>query len=86
MAGGGSDSQGRRGIPRHWPNGGGVEIGDGDPQFPLHPLHHLPQLPPWFSGGLLHRYCLLRGQTDTLFNGHEAGGLVRNISGPAQDV
>ena len=58
MTGGGPDTQGGRGLTRHWPSGGGVEDGDGDYKLKLHHLHCLPRLHPWFMCGSRHRYRL----------------------------
>ena len=46
MEGGGSGPQLVMEIPSYWDSGGGVEVGDGDPQSPPQKLHCLPQSPP----------------------------------------
>ena len=56
LASGGPETKGGGSILRHRSSGGGVEGGGGDSQFPLHRLHHLPRLPPWFPGRLWYRY------------------------------
>ena len=56
VAGGGTDSQGEKGIPWHWPLGGDVEGSGGDFKLPAHSLHHLPRIPPHISGGSWHMY------------------------------
>ena len=60
--------------------------GDSDTQLPIHNLHRLSRRPPWFLGGLWHRYRLPRGQTNPSVNIHKGRSPVRNISGPAQVV
>ena len=55
-------------------------------KLPAHGLHHLPRLPPWFSGGLRHRYRHPQGQSDSSASALEGGGPVRDIPGSAQGV
>ena len=57
LAGGGTDTERGRGIPRHRPCGGDTEGGGDDSQLTLHCHHHLPQLPPWISGGSRYGDC-----------------------------
>ena len=46
MEGGGTDSQGEKGLTGNWPCGGDVEVSGGDFKYAAHSLHHLSQLPP----------------------------------------
>ena len=46
VAGGGTDTQGDRGILFYRPCGGAVEGSVGDSKSPAHSLHRLPRLPP----------------------------------------
>ena len=55
VAGGGTDTQDGRELPRHRPGGGGVEGSGGSSQFLPHHLHRLPQRPPWFPGVFRHQ-------------------------------
>ena len=86
IVGGGTDPQGGRGLLRYMTSVGGVEVSGGDSKSLLHSLHQLSRRPPWFPGGLWHRYCSLRGQTASSGNSHEGRGPVRNIYGLAQGV
>ena len=86
IVGDGPDPQGGRGLLRHMTSVGGAAVSDGDYQSPLHSLHQLSRRPPWFPGGLWHRYCSPRGQTASAGNSHEGRGPVRNIYGLAQGV
>ena len=86
MADGGFDPQWGWGLMRHQPSGVGVECGYSDSQSPLHCLHCLPQRPPSFPGRLQHTCHLPSGQTASAVNVHDVGGLVHNLSGPAQGV
>ena len=86
MAGGDTDSQGEEGLLRHWPRGGDVEVSGGYFKSPAHGLYSLTRLPPWFSGGLRHRYCHPQGQADSEASSLEEGGPVRDLPGPAQGV
>ena len=70
----------------HWPRRGDVEGNGGDFKSPGHGLHHLPQLPPWFTGGSRHRYCHPRGQSASADSGLEGGGPVHYLPGSAQGV
>ena len=56
LEGGVTDPQRERGLPRHWPSGGGVEGSGGDYQLPVHNLNHLSRRPPWLPSGLFYRY------------------------------
>ena len=76
VSGGGSDPQVGRGLPQNRPSGGDVEGDDGDSQSLLRHLHCLTPHPPWFLGGLRHRYQLPQGQTFPAVNGHEVGSLI----------
>ena len=46
VEGGGTDSQGEKGLTGNWPCGGDVEVSGGDFKYAAHSLHHLSQLPP----------------------------------------
>ena len=48
LAGGVTTPQWGRRLLRYWPDGGGVEGGNGRCQFLPHHLHYLPRRPPWF--------------------------------------
>ena len=86
MSGGSPDSQGEEGLPGHRPCGGDMEGSGGNSKLPSHSLHHLPRLPPWFQGGLQHRYLHPQGQAVTTYFCLEGGGPVRDLPGPAQGV
>ena len=86
MVGGGSYTQGVKGIPWHWPCGDDVEGSGSDFEFPDHSLHRLPQLPPRVLGGSRHGYRHPRGQTASAVSSLEVVGPVRDIYGPAQGV
>ena len=55
-------------------------------QLPDRNLHHLPRLPTRISGGSRHMYRHPRVQAVTTACGHEGGGPVRDLPGPAQGV
>ena len=86
MAGGGTDPQEEDGLTGHWPRGGDVEGSGGDFKSPAHGLHHLPRLPPWFTGGSWYRYRYPRGQAASEASGLEGGGPVRDLPESAQGV
>ena len=86
MADGGPDYQGEEVLLGHWTREGDVEGSGGDFKLTAHGLHHLPRLPPWFSGGLRHRYHYHQGQSASAASGFEGGGTVRDLPGSAQGV
>ena len=86
MEGGGPDSQGKDGLPGHWPCGGDVEGSGGDFKSPAHGLHHIPLITPWFLGRLRHRYRHPQGQTAPAASGLEGGIPVSDLPGSAQGV
>ena len=86
MAGGGTDPQGERRLPRHWPCGGDVEGSGSNFKSPAHSIHHLPLIPQWIPGRSRHRYHQPRCQTASAVSGLERGGPVHNIYGTAQGV
>ena len=56
MAGGGPDTHGEKGIPRHWPREGDVEDSGSYFKSLAHILNYLQQLPPWILGRSRHRH------------------------------
>ena len=86
MAGGGPGSQGERVLTGNFHCGGDVEGSGGNFKSPSHGLHHLPQLPPWISGGSQHRYRHPRGQAALVASSLEGGGPLRDLPVPAQGV
>ena len=84
MAGGVTDTQGGRVLPRHIPRGGDVKVSGSNFKSIDHSLHHLPRLPPHNLVRSRHRYRHPRGQTTSAVSGLDGGGPVRNIYGSAQ--
>ena len=86
MAGGGNDTKGVKGVQVNWASGGDMEGCGGNLTLPDHNLHRLPRFPTQISVGSRHRYRHPRGQSVTTACGHEVGGPVCDIPGPAQGV
>ena len=63
-----------------------MEGGCSDTKFPLHRLHHLPQLPPWVSGRTRYRDRNPQGQTDSEGFSHEGSGPPYDLPGPVQGI
>ena len=86
MAGGGPDTQGRRGITWYWPSGGDVEGKNDDSQYPLQCLHKLTRKTSMVSGKVTAQAPLPWVEMASSLNDHEGGDPVRNISGSSQCI
>ena len=86
VVGGGTDTQWENVILCYRPRGSGVEGSGGDSKLPAHSLHHLPILPPYFTGRSWIRHNQPQSQTAPAVSGHEGGCPVRDIYGPAHGV
>ena len=82
----GIDTKGKKLVQGNWDSGGDVEGGGGYLTSPACNRHHLPRLPTWFSGGLRYKESHPRGQDASAACGHEGGGPVCDLPGPAQGV
>ena len=86
LSGGGPAPERGRQLPRHRSCGGGVEDGNGDFNFPLHHLHHLPRIPSLFLVRSRYGDRIPRGQNTPEGNDHEGGVTPHNFPGPVQGV
>ena len=63
-----------------------MEGDGGDPQSPIHRLHHLPLLPTWVMVRVRYGDHNPRGQTASACYGHYVGGPPHNLTVPVQGI